>query len=362
MENQFNISKVLIAPLDWGLGHATRCIPIIKAFKQLNITVVLAAEGHQAALLLKEFPELTILPLTGYRVHYAKSRLLLLFSLILQIPKLYKTIKAEEAWLKKVVEENQIDLVVSDNRFGLHHPSVPSVFITHQLIIKAPYQWIEYIFRRINYYFVNQFTACWVPDMIANPGLAGKLSHPAVMPKLPVSYMKLLSRFTRVTCATQYTFGIVLSGPEPQRTILENKILIDLEAFTKPVVFIRGLPSAATPLEVPAHVKVFNHLNTHELAAELQQADFIICRGGYTSLMELLAIDKKLIVVPTPGQTEQEYLGELLMTTKRLMLISQSEFSLEDIYAKAQNFTYSKMNIDQFDTEQLKTLLLNLPK
>jgi len=362
LKNQFNISTVLIAPLDWGLGHATRCIPIIKAFKQLNIKVVLAAEGHQAALLLKEFPDLTILPLTGYRVHYAKSRLLLLFSLLMQIPKLYKTIKSEEVWLKKVVEENQIDLIVSDNRFGLHHPTVPSVFITHQLIIKAPYQWVEYIFRRINYYFINQFTACWVPDMMANPGLAGKLSHPATMPKVPVYYMKLLSRFTRVSCATKYTFAIVLSGPEPQRTILENKMLIDLEAFTKPVVFIRGLPSEAAPLEVPSHVTVYNHLDTIELALELQQADYIICRGGYTSLMELLSIDKKLIVVPTPGQTEQEYLSELLMQTKRLMCISQAEFNLEDTYTKAQSFTYSKMNIDQFDVEQLKALLLNLPR
>jgi uncharacterized protein (TIGR00661 family) len=362
LKNQFNISTVLIAPLDWGLGHATRCIPIIKAFRQLNIKVILAAEGHQAALLLKEFPDLTILPLTGYRVHYAKSRLLLLFSLILQIPKLYKTIKAEEAWLKNVVEENQIDLIISDNRFGLHHPVVPSVFITHQLIIKAPYQWVEYIFRRINYYFINQFTACWVPDMMTNPGLAGKLSHPSVMPKVPVSYMKLLSRFTRVSCATKYSFAIVLSGPEPQRTILENNILIDLEAFTKPVVLIRGLPSETEPIEVPPHVTVYNHLDTIDLALELQQADYIICRGGYTSLMELLSIDKKLIVVPTPGQTEQEYLSELLMNTKRLLRISQSGFSLEDTYTKAQSFTYSKMNIDQFDVEQLKALLLNLPK
>lgn len=362
MKNQFNISTVLIAPLDWGLGHATRCIPIIKAFRQLNIKVILAAEGHQAALLLKEFPDLTIIPLTGYRVHYAKSRLLLLFILMLQIPKLYKTIKAEEAWLKNVVEENQIDLIISDNRFGLHHPVVPSVFITHQLIIKAPYQWVEYIFRRINYYFINQFTACWVPDMIANPGLAGKLSHPAVMPKVPVSYMKLLSRFTRVSCATKYSFAIVLSGPEPQRTILENNILIDLEAFTKPVVLIRGLPTETEPIEVPPHVTVFNHLDTIDLALELQQADYIICRGGYTSLMELLSIDKRLIVVPTPGQTEQEYLSELLMSTKRLMRIDQSVFSMEDTYAKAQSFTFSKMNIDQFDVEQLKALLLNLPK
>lgn len=362
MKNQFNISTVLIAPLDWGLGHATRCIPIIKAFQQLNIKVILASEGHQAALLLKEFPDLTILPLTGYRVHYAKSRLLLLFSLIMQIPKLYKTIKAEEAWLKNAVEENQIDLIISDNRFGLHHPTVPSVFITHQLIIKAPYQWVEYIFRRINYYFINQFTACWVPDMMTNPGLAGKLSHPSVMPKVPVSYMKLLSRFTRVSCATKYSFAVVLSGPEPQRTILENNILIDLEAFTKPVVLIRGLPSETEPIEVPPHVTVFNHLDTIDLALELQQADYIICRGGYTSLMELLSIDKKLIIVPTPGQTEQEYLSELLMNTKRLLRIHQSEFSLEDTYTKAQSFTYSKMNIDQFDVEQLKALLLNLPQ
>lgn len=362
MKNQFNISKVLIAPLDWGLGHATRCIPIIKAFRQLNIPVILAAEGHQAALLLKEFPDITILPLTGYRIRYAKSRILLLFSLALQMIRIYRTIKQEEAWLKKVVEDYQIDLIISDNRFGLHHPTVPSIFITHQLLIKAPYRWVESIFQRINYYFINQFTACWVPDMAAAPGLAGKLSHPVKVPQVPVFYMKLLSRFTRVTGPTKYTFGIILSGPEPQRTILENKILSDLTTFIKPVLLVRGLPSESTPIKVPEHVTVFNHLDTNDLDFHLQQADYIIGRGGYTSLMELLSIDKRLIVVPTPGQTEQEYLSSLLMKTKRLMCLSQEEFSVNEAYINAQKFTFSKMNLDQFDLEQLKALLLNLPK
>jgi uncharacterized protein (TIGR00661 family) len=362
LQTQFNISTVLIAPLDWGLGHATRCIPIIKAFKQLNIKVVLAAEGHQAALLLKEFPDMEVLPLTGYRVHYAKSRLLLLLSLIWQMPKIYRTIKLEEVWLKKVVKTHQIDLVISDNRFGLHHPEIPSIFITHQLLIKAPYQWVQNIFQRINYHFIHQFTSCWVPDMATSPGLAGELSHPAKMPRIPVSYIRLLSRFHRVTCATKYTFAVVLSGPEPQRTILEQTILEELKQFTKPVILIRGLPSETAAIEVPPHVTVYNHLDTIELATELQQADYIISRGGYTSLMELLSIDKKLIVVPTPGQTEQEYLGPHLMQHKRLLCIAQDEFSLADAYEKAQAFTYSRMNIEQFDVEQLRALLLTLPK
>jgi predicted glycosyltransferase len=127
-------------------------------------------------------------------------------------------------------------------------------------------------------------------------------------------------------------------------------------------VLVRGLPSEATPISVPSHVTVFNHLDTNELDIQLQQADYIIGRGGYTSLMELLSIDKKLIVVPTPGQTEQEYLSGLLMKTKRLLRITQDQFSLNESYLMAQQFTFSKMNLDQFDLEQLKALLLNLPK
>jgi len=360
--NQFNISTVLIAPLDWGLGHATRCIPIIKAFRQLNCKVLVAAEGHQAALLLKEFPDLTILPLTGYRVHYAKSRILLLFKLLLQMPRIYKSIKREEAWVQSIAEEHHIDLIISDNRYGVHHPTIPSVFITHQLIIKAPYRWVQSIIQWVNYFFIKKFTTCWVPDMAAAPGLAGELSHPAKLPSIPVHYMKLLTRFHRVTCATKYSFAVVLSGPEPQRTMLERKILKDLETYTKPVLLVRGLPAETAEIEVPSHVTVFNHLDTIELANELQQADYIISRGGYTSLMELISIDKKLIVVPTPGQTEQEYLSKLLMQNKRLLRIDQSKFSLQDAYKQAQSFTFSKMNIDPFDLEQLRTLLLLLPK
>ena len=327
--------------------------PYYQGFQAIKHQSDIGCRRPSGCIIVEEFPDLTIIPLTGYRVHYAKSRLLLLFSLMLQIPKLYKTIKAEEAWLKNVVEENQIDLIISDNRFGLHHPVVPSVFITHQLIIKAPYHWVEYIFRRINYYFINQFTACWVPDMIANPGLAGKLSHPAVMPKVPVSYMKLLSRFTRVSCATKYSFAIVLSGPEPQRTILENNILIDLEAFTKPVVLIRGLPTETEPIEVPPHVTVFNHLDTIDLALELQQADYIICRGGYTSLMELLSIDKRLIVVPTPGQTEQIFLANHLWEQNICYSVNQSYFDLLDVVKKAVQFNYQLPKLSNQNLHQL---------
>ena len=230
---------------------------------------------------------------------------------------------------------------------------------THQIIFfkKNVFNYIlkSRFFSNLNYFFIKKFTACWVPDMAAAPGLAGELSHPATLPPIPVHYMKLLTRFHRVTCATKYNFAVVLSGPEPQRTMLERKILKDLDTYTKPVLLVRGLPAESEGIEVPSHVTVFNHLDTIELANELQQADYIISRGGYTSLMELISIDKKLIVVPTPGQTEQEYLSKLLMQNKRLLRIDQSQFSLQDAYTQAQSFTFSKMNIDPFDLEQLRT-------
>ena len=133
------VPRILVAPLDWGLGHATRCIPVIYELISQGAEVWIAGEGAPVVLLKNEFPNLHFLPLRGYRIRYANSRIGLLWTIIRQVPSILKSIKKENTWLRKVVEDYRFDAVISDNRYGLYHPSVPSVFITHQLQIKSPF-------------------------------------------------------------------------------------------------------------------------------------------------------------------------------------------------------------------------------
>jgi len=223
--DNINIHRVLIAPLDWGLGHATRCIPIIQSFQALNIEVVIAAEGACANLLSKEFPNTRLIPLRGYRVQYAKSAMGLMGKLLLQVPKILSSIRSEHRWLEKIITEEKIDLVISDNRYGLYSKNIPSVFITHQLLIKAPFRFLEQIIQKINYRYINRFSICWVPDAASNEiNLAGVLSHPSKLPEIPVSYLGIVSRIKATELKeNKYNYCFLLSGPEPQRTILEKR-------------------------------------------------------------------------------------------------------------------------------------------
>jgi uncharacterized protein (TIGR00661 family) len=354
------IQKVLIAPLDWGLGHATRCIPIIEALLSQELTVIIAAEGSVAALLREAFPSLKIIPLKGYRVQYASKSYTLLFKLLAQLPKIYSTIQYENEWIKKIVRTEKIDLIIADNRFGCYHSTVPSVFITHQLTIKTPLLWVEKLLQKLNYRYINRFSACWIPDMAAFPGLAAKLSHPTHMPSIPVHYINLLSRFVPQPIQSIFAFGIILSGPEPQRSILENKLVLDLQKIKEPVFLVRGKPASKEIIHLPSSVTVFNHLDTIELQALIAKTDYIICRGGYTSLMELFSLRKKLIIVPTPAQTEQEYLSQQLLMQCRALAIPQYEFDTEKAMELAASFPYQFVDAPLFSKKDIIPLLQSL--
>ncbi len=194
--------RILVAPLDWGLGHATRCIPVIYELIRQNAEVWLAGEGAQESLLKKEFPDLPFIHLEGYRVKYGSSRLGLLRAVFLQTPRMLATIKKENEWLKQVVNDYQFDAIISDNRYGLYHPVVPCIFMTHQLRIKTPFgKWADDLLQKRNYRFIHRFSECWIPDDEKSNGLAGELSHPAAMPAIPVHYTGLLSRLKKTTTA-----------------------------------------------------------------------------------------------------------------------------------------------------------------
>ena len=349
----------MIAPLDWGLGHATRCIPIIKSLQAKGCTVFVAAECAVAQLLSAEFEDIIILPLQGYRIKYAKSKLGLVLGMMAQVPNILSSIKQEHAWLNNTIKAHNIQLVISDNRYGCYSKAVPSVFITHQLRIKMPWNWLENLIQRINYRYINRFSTCWVPDIAGEVNLAGALAHPKKMPAIPVQYLGLLSRFEKTLPAENlYDYCFLISGPEPQRSIFEQKVTAQIPTLKGKKILVRGKPGASDEMEPIKDTIIYNHCSGEALLNLLQQSKFVICRSGYTTVMELMALHKKAILVPTPGQTEQEYVAKRLMQQQWALSFEQDGFNLQEAAIRADSFTYRLPELNQSNMETIVTTLL----
>lgn len=338
--------KVLVAPLDWGLGHATRCIPVIHELLKADYEVLIGANGPIKTLLQTEFPQLTFIPLLGYNITYGASKQQTFFKLLVQIPKILGAIKKEKKWLETIIKQHAIDVVIADNRYGLYNASVFCVFITHQLYIKTFLGKLsEQILQHINYCFINRFHQCWVPDTATPNNLGGVLSHPKKKPVVPVTYIGPLSRFDKSSVQqTHKHLLILLSGPEPQRTILENILIQQLQHYQKPVLFVRGLPAAPTTLSPFNNVIFKNHLPARGLEVAILDAAYIISRCGYSTVMDLLQLQKKSIFIPTPGQTEQTYLAQHLLKKQLALCIKQHHFNLQQALQTATTFPYQIFN------------------
>jgi UDP:flavonoid glycosyltransferase YjiC (YdhE family) len=333
--------RILVSPLHWGLGHATRCIPVIQRLGQRGAQVLLAGSGSSGALLREAFPQLSYHELPAHEVTYARSATGLMWKILQQLPRLARNVEADHQWLERFLKVQALDAVISDNRYGLYHPSLHSVFITHQLEIRTPLGAAgNALLRRYHYRLIDRFDSCWVPDGPA-PGLAGALAHPTVLPRIPTSYIGPLSRFTTpAASAKTWDLVILLSGPEPQRTIWEQELLQQLPHFRGSVLMLRGLPQEPEPLHVPPQVQVHAHLPQAEMQAALAGAGLVLARCGYSTVMDLAALRKRSILVPTPGQSEQEYLARHLTKTGFACCIPQKGFDLQAALAAADRFQY----------------------
>jgi uncharacterized protein (TIGR00661 family) len=357
-DKNFNIPgykpRVLVAPLDWGLGHATRSIPVINGLIKHGCEVIIAADGAGRVLLEKEFPGLQFRQLKGYQVQYSHSRFWMQAKLFLQFPKIIIRICREQIWLKKAVKELSIDAVISDNRMGLYHSSVRCAYITHQLRIKTGGRISEWLAQKIHYWFINKYVECWVPDAANETNLAGELSHPVLLPRVPVKYLGPLSRFEKKEADIKYDLMIILSGPEPQRTIFEKIILKEVEKFSGRALLVRGLPENEEKLKsIAASLEIQNHLPACEMNQAVLEAGIIISRPGYTTVMDLVRLQKKAILIPTPGQTEQEYLSAYLFRQKLFLCVAQGSFSLADALKNAASFSFSNVAFSQNDHEKV---------
>jgi hypothetical protein len=322
--------SVLVAPLDWGLGHATRCIPIIRELIRQGAQVTIASSGAQRNLLETEFPDLEFLDLPGYQIRYRQG-IFLKWGLLFSIPVILRHIKRENRWLADILQTRKMDLVISDHRYGLYHRNIFSIFLAHQLSIRSGLgSFFDHILLKCNYGLIQKFSACWVPDWPGCISLAGSLSHPERIPPVPTIYIGILSRTKPLPeLVRKNSLLILISGPEPQRGQFEKIIFSQLAQLTLKCTVVRGLPGSELPAPfISEEIDIVNHLPSAELNRLLHSSEMIITRSGYSSLMDLVQMGKSAILVPTPGQTEQEYLGRRLHQMNWMLTIRQEKFNL----------------------------------
>lgn len=321
--------RILVAPINWGLGHATRCIPLIRQLEGNGFEPVLASDGPALFLLKKEFPHLRSYELPSYNITYTTKGSLLKWKLLRDTPSILSNIRKEIKVTRTIVEQENLSGIISDSRFGVRHKHVRSAFITHQLNVLSGNT--TFLSSKLHRRYIRKFDQCWVPDAPGKNNLSGFLGHLKKSPAEEIKYLGILSRFQKKNVPIIYDRMILLSGPEPQRTLLEKKLLSAFNETGEKIIFIRGVMTEEPFPVTNPNIKLHNYLFGEELEDAINSSRMIISRSGYTTLMDLAALEKMAFFIPTPGQFEQEYLANRLMKLGFTPFCKQEEFDLSKL-------------------------------
>jgi hypothetical protein len=307
------MASVLFTPLNWGLGHAMRDIPVIKALLDHDHDVTIAACGNALTVLQREFPSCRSIEFADYPSPYSSGRFFLP-KLALYFPVLLQAVARERRETDRILSRDRYDLVISDNRLGVYSSKVPSLFITHQLHFHLPpYLWPAELFASVlNRFHHRKFDRVIVPDNPPGPlSLAGKLSRPdSAVARSKAYFAGILASIPRLDVPRDLDYLVLISGPEPQRTRLEEILLPGARELGGRSVILLGSPQRKCSVTDNGDCSVRTYVTNEEKAELMNRAKFVICRSGYTTMMELAGLGKKAgLFIPTPGQTEQEYLS-----------------------------------------------------
>lgn len=268
--------------------------------------VILGVTKTTSLIFDEEFPTLKKLEIEPYSISYSKI-LPLSLKLLFETPRILRVIKKENRQLSEYISQYKIDVVISDNRFGLYNSGVECIYITHQLNIQAG--WLSGLSNRIHQSYIKQFNEVWIPDFEKEKeSLAGKLSR--IVKLDHVKYLGPLSRLKPTYQSMErLDYLCLLSGPEPQRTMLESLLIEKARDSTKRICLIRGTVEDL-PVEHHKNIAILKTLSSEQLSMLISNSKTIICRSGYSTLMDLYTLkNMDCILVPTPGQSEQLYLA-----------------------------------------------------
>lgn len=309
--------NILICPLEWGLGHAGRMIPLAQMLQEAGNTIFIGTGAGHKQFLRSELKDVQFIDFGGFRPAYS-GFLPQYLALFFQIPVLLYHILKEHIKLPRIIRENKIDIVISDNRFGLWNRRIKTVYVTHQIRIPFPekLRFLESAGVKFHRFFIKKYDLCFIPDLPGEINLAGRLAHFVKLPE-NARYVGILSRFSNgnedageSTVSGHYT--LILSGPEPQRSMLREVITGQQDNNKQPLVILEGRPGIPDEDQVSGKTITYNHLPSYKMKRIIQGSMGIIARAGYTTIMELVSLNCSALLIPTPGQTEQEYLAGYL--------------------------------------------------
>ncbi len=377
--------KVLVAPLDWGLGHATRCVPVVREFLRAGAEVELAVVKANANFFREVFPELRQRLAPSYNIVYPKHGYNMALWLLKNSMHLNAVMRYEHHFAEEMVERHGYDVLFSDNRFAFYSKNALSIYMTHQRRIAFPRAFAA--FERIGVMWhaniMRKFDEVWVPDLEIYPGYAGSLSHSGATPgDKPMRFVGTLSRFSEMgndgnalgnapapvdlerevdlmsvsefmahsanaewdaapekrtsgnhsfEMRANYKVVAVVSGVEPARTLFEQQLRDALAQIPGRHMMILGKPSAEQKTWTEGNIEFHTHLATNDFADAVKRADFVVSRGGYSTVMDMAELGAKCIFVPTPGQFEQIVLAHDLSKAGYAVEIPADELSAETL-------------------------------
>ncbi len=326
--------RVLVAPLDWGLGHASRCVPVVEALLKNNHEVLLASSGQALRWLKTEFPLLKTYELPAYNPVYPQGDNMV-FKMALQLPKFIAAIEAEHEATQKIVNDAGVDVVISDNRYGCYSARAKSVLMTHQANVLMPAAWkfAQPILNRFNHAQIKKFDDCWIPAPAAH------LFPELMSVSFPVTYIGFLSRFKMQDLPYQYDVMAICTGPEPQRSIFESMVTQALKHTSLKCILVRSKVEPQQQTHTIGNLVVFNYLNSEAMGRLMQESRVVISRSGYSTVMDLMKLNKRSVLIPTPGQTEQEYLGQILQERQQACCVAQKDFNFQRAWEATEQLT-----------------------
>ena len=318
IENQ----SIFYSVLNWGVGHATRSIPIIKHYLSLGNKVILFSDGEGETMLRNSFPDLIIHTLPSYKIKYKSKNFLFLF-IVLQSFTRFWIIYREQLHMRRYQKIYQPTVVISDNRYGCYLAGIKNYLISHQLKL-VTVNFIERISQRFVDRLIKPFDELWIPDIESVKLSAAMTDVNISIPKRWIGFPDL--KVEKDPNAERIELLVLLSGPEPRRTELETKYLKVIETLPYKVIFIAGNFSQDYVLNETKNCMHHSRMKYEETLQYIARAERIVCRSGYSTLIDLYILEKqKIICVPTAGQPEQEYLAEYWKEKGWVNFVEESE-------------------------------------
>jgi len=342
--------KVLYGICSWGLGHATRSLPVIRRLIKEGADITIISHGNSLEFLRKELrgEEIRFFDIKDYPIPVSETKGAFIAKSIMYWPKFMRRMNRGIKFVAKLSEREKFDVIISDGRYDIYSRRIPSFLITHQVRILNPFKLriFEFGSEIFNLFFLKRFVKFLIPDYENSDNLSGKLSHDLrLIKRNQISYIGVLSDFRKRDLRKDIDLLVSLSGPEPQRGILERILMNQIKNLDRRIVFTLGRPDKDI-FRREKNIEIYSIVSKEKREELMNRAKMIVARSGYSTIMDLAIVKTKALLIPTPGQVEQEYLAKYHLRKKSFYCVEQSEIDLPRDLEIAKDFTGIRRECD----------------